>query len=143
MLSTENLQQAQKIADMLSEINEKHTIARDHRPAQPDDSPEARLFSAYDAAEAAMGRLHEIVPEKEGQRQQVQPLTHPSPTLLAEELDQALQAAEELLNNLPLDTDQDTRDHLESAVARLADASGYLSGQEDPRDNPAPYEDFE
>lgn len=140
MLQQPQLQEAVRIAGMLTAINEKHAIAETQRPPEPDGSPEAKLFSAYDAAEAALGRMQEITPAGPPRITPAEPLEHPNPERMARELEEAAEAAESLISQVPDDTRSDERDHLESALGWIIDAGNYLSGAAHPTDNPAPYD---
>ena len=143
MLRGKRLQEAAQIADMLQDINHKHSIAKEQKPPHPDRSPEARLFSAYDAAEAALERLREIVPASNPEHTCATPLTRPAPGQLSSELLEPAEALEELLAQLPVNYKDRHYPHVEAALGWVTQAGEYLSGTADPQDNPAPYESYE
>ena len=140
----------------------RHAQARDKRPDEPDDSLEARLFSTYDAVEAALGWLTDSGDglddlEEEPATESPDPGEGGSEEAMKEDVDELCDTLEELMaayaladpegphgETQPEGEDAKTlrRAHeaAEAAAGRLSDASDLILGRASPKDNPAPYE---
>lgn len=128
-----------RAAAALRNFLDEHQTAALNRPAEPDNSERSIAFSAYDAAEAALGRLEEAEaalgenkpPEEPGNRQRmVRQMGH-----IAGRLYRAREglSAEENPNL------RETLTHLDSGLAWMQDALDILLGRTPPGENPQPY----
>ena len=140
MTTTNIRQEAEELTTLLQEFNERYARTRLKRPKSPDASEEARLFSAYDAAEAALGRMLQLKMEPNAYRTAEAARNDPNPAEMAQDLGEISDRMESLLDNVNEHSDPESHTHIESALGRLQDASELLSGRALPKDNPAPYE---
>ena len=141
MTTTNIRQEAEEITTLLQEFNERYAGTRVNRPKLPDASDEAKLFSAYDAAEAALNRMLELKLQPNASRTPEAQRCNPTPADMAQDLGEISDRTESLLDNVTENSDPESHTHIESALGRLQDASELLSGRALPKDNPAPYED--
>ena len=127
-----------------------HRSAAENRPAQAEESPAARLFSAYDASEAALDRLWEARSELRKVTQGAEVTQDPKrlPIKLQHDFESDLSGSVSVVIDL-LDTFSNLGrepgmtavvNHIESALRRLHDAEDLMSGQTSPLDNPAPFQ---
>ena len=127
-----------------------HRSAAENRPAQAEESPAAKLFSAYDASEAALDRLWEARSQlrKVTQGREVTQDPERPVIRLQHDFENDLSGNVSVVTDL-LDTFSNLGsepemtgviNHIESALGRLHDAEDVMSGQASPLDNPAPFQ---
>ena len=131
--------QAKEITTLLQEFHERYATTAVNRPEKPDTSLGATLFSAYDAAEAALGRMLELGIEQDTCRTPQQSQTNPTASEMAQDLGDISDRIESLLETVTHESDPDSHVTMEAALGRLQDASDLLSSRTLPSDNPAPY----